>query len=124
MERRGLGTPIVGFIPTSPSTSPGRPSMFRRPRICSSGSSRRLRFPSGGPTIQGAEWSARLPFEIVRSCFARRVAIDLPSFVSDASGFHTLVVGDAIPFDRLHWFLAGLYIGHPQAHYFGGWSFG
>ena len=101
-----LGTPIMGFIPTSrlyqsgaTIDAPPAADMLVEVELA-------LTLPVGWTDDPRAEPSARLAFEIVRSRFARRDAIDLPSFVSDASGFHALVVGDAIPFDRLHWFLA------------------
>jgi len=106
MERSGLGAPIMGFIPTSRlhqsgATIEAPPSAALLVEI-----ELALTLPLVWTDDPRAEPSARLAFEIVRSRFARRDAVDLPSFVSDGSGFHALVVGDAIPFDRLYWFLA------------------
>jgi 2-keto-4-pentenoate hydratase len=73
--------------------------------------------PSGGLLIEaeialelgqsGTEpGKARLAFEIVRSRFRRRNEIDMPSFVGDASGFHSLVIGDSFAIGEIPQLLA------------------
>jgi len=93
MERSGLDNPVVGFVLTS--------------RVHRSGA--RIEMPEGGGFLIEVEVvlvldesgdaiaSAHLGFEIVRSRFTDRVAVGLPSFIGDASGFYSLVLGDELP---------------------------
>jgi 2-keto-4-pentenoate hydratase len=102
MARSGLGDPILGFALASSCLQSGAA----------------LSLPQGGEVVieaeiafvqiethdggtvdfaEGRGCTAHLALEIVRSRFASREAIDLPTFVGDASGCHAIVLGDAIP---------------------------
>jgi 2-keto-4-pentenoate hydratase len=107
MERNGLGAPIMGFIPESRLYESG--ATVEAPPSSSLLIEVELAFtlPTGCANDAGVELPARLALEIVRSRFAKRDAVDLPSFVSDGSGFHALVLGDAVPLDRFTPYLDG-----------------
>lgn len=101
MERSGLGQPLIGFMPTS--------------RLLGSGAT--LRVPGTAPLLIEVEvalvldagtapeapvpGAACLAIEVVRSRFADRGAVGMPSFVADAAGFHAAVLGDPIPIDAV-----------------------
>jgi 2-keto-4-pentenoate hydratase len=92
MKKSGLGAPIFGFVPKS--------------RLCRSGAT--IPLPLSDVVVEAeigfelpadpnAKPAARLVFEIVRSRFREPRIVDMPSFIGDASGFCTLVVGDPVP---------------------------
>ena len=101
MERNGLGVPIMGFIPASRLYQSGSTIEAPPASALAIEVELALTLPAGWADDALVEPTARLAIEVVRSRFARSDAVDLPSFISDGSGFHALVLGDAVPADRL-----------------------
>lgn len=102
MGRTGLGVPVVGFMPSQHVHRSG--DVLAMPRegtfLIEVEIAFRLRRPltpgTGRGEVRDAVASAHLVLEIVRSRFKDRNAAGLPSFIGDGSGFHALIVGDAV----------------------------
>jgi 2-keto-4-pentenoate hydratase len=106
MERNGLGAPIMGFVPASRLYESGATIEAPPSSLLVIEVELAFTLPVNWNEDATTEPSAQLALEIVRSRFAGGAAVGLASFISDGSGFHALVVGDAIPFDQLESILA------------------
>ncbi len=101
MKKSGLGVPIFGFVPKSRLYRSGAtvPLPLRDVVV-----EAEIGFEL--PVDPNGEPSPRLVFEIVRSRFREPKDVDLPSFIGDASGFCTMVVGEKIPLEEVSGLLA------------------
>jgi 2-keto-4-pentenoate hydratase len=106
MERNGLGAPIMGFVPASRLHESGGTIEAPSSSVLVIEVELAFTLPADWSEDAPTQPSARLALEVVRSRFLRGDAVGLPSFISDGSGFHALVLGDPIPFDQLGSLLA------------------